>query len=490
MKRIYHYKLIIIITVFSSFVFSSCSDWLDINHNPNVATDESNINPGYLFNYAVTTHSSNRQSGDFYIPLLIAGQGVADGGFNDYGGWWNEATYNISTYSTGNTWVTAYANVGTNLNKAIMFAERTENQNAIAQCNIVLAQMFFELTMTFGDVPCSEALYIEEYKTPKFDPQKDVLEQSLNLLNDAIASIDPSQEGIGDYDIFYHGNMSKWLSLAKSLKLRILMCMIDKDPSKVSEIGTLVSGGGFIESASDNWIFPFYEASGTQNPNYRINLAYASAPDYYMFFAHNSVLNLMLPYNDPRLPIYFVKGVDGNYNGVETGEDVSLNEDDAYLTSAINYQGVWKATTPDVLFSYSELCFILSEVYAKGIGVTKNLSTANTYYKTGIEEACIFWGVNSNTAAEFAQSFPALTSLTETNALNAIYAQEWVDFMLRPFEGWVNSRRTLYPVLTVPSLAPYEDLMHRWIYPDRERQVNPNVPSPLPEITDKMWFEK
>lgn len=30
-------------------LFTSCSDWLDINHDPNTAEK---VDPGYLFNYA------------------------------------------------------------------------------------------------------------------------------------------------------------------------------------------------------------------------------------------------------------------------------------------------------------------------------------------------------------------------------------------------------------------------------------------------------
>lgn len=490
MKKFIYHKLRFSVFILLGLLTFSCSDWLNINHDPNAASDAANIEPGFLFNYAATTHSSNRQGGDFYIPLLIAGQGVADGGFTDRGGYWNEAKYDISTYSTGNTWVTAYANIGTNLKKAIMFATRNGSVNSIAQCNILLAQTFYEMTMIFGDVPCTQALNIEEFKTPVFDAQKSVLEYSIALLDDAIKTIDPSKDGIKEYDIFYKGKMSQWLSLAKSLKLRIMMCMVDKDPSKAALIGTLVTQGGFIASATDNWVFPFFETAGNQNPNFRINSAYASEPDYYMFYAHNSMLDLMLPINDPRLPIYFKKGTTGIYSGLNTGEDVKVDADGGYISSPINFTKVWSATAPDVMFSYSEICFLLSEVYAKGIGVTANLTTANSYYKKGIEAACIFLGISSANAAAFSQSFADLSTLNQSNALKAIYTQEWIESMLRPFEGWVNSRRTLFPALTVPTLAPDAALMHRWIYPDRERQVNPNVPTPLPEITDKMWFEK
>ena len=36
--------------IFTCAILSSCSDWLDVNHNPNSAEK---VDPGYLFNYAV-----------------------------------------------------------------------------------------------------------------------------------------------------------------------------------------------------------------------------------------------------------------------------------------------------------------------------------------------------------------------------------------------------------------------------------------------------
>lgn len=490
MKNLIYSKLLLFLIVGLPMILSSCSDWLDINSNPYAASDKANINPGYLFNYAATTHSSNRQGGDFYIPLLISGQSVADGGFTDLGGWWSESMYDISIYSTGNTWVTAYANVGTNLNKAKEYALKSGNKNTIAQADILLAQTFFELTMLFEDIPFSEALSIDTYKTPKFDSQKDVLNGILKILDDAIANIDLSKPGISDYDVFYKGNMSKWLSLAKSLKLKVMMVMVDKDPSKAAQIKSLIEDTSvdFIDMNSE-WVFPFFSEASTENPNFRINDRYASAPDYYMFFAHNSVLDMMKPLNDPRLPIYFVKGVDGNYNGLLTSENV-LDEDGAYLTSAINYKRVWSATAPDIMLSYSELSFILAEIYTRGIGVNADKVKANEFYLDGIESALSFWGVNANDINTYIAQLPNLNSVSDAEALELIYSQVWIDFMLRPFEGWVHSRRTLFPALSVPTLAPYSALISRWTYPDRERNVNPNVPDPLPEITDKMWFQK
>ena len=69
--------------IFTCAILSSCSDWLDVNHNPNSAEK---VDPGYLFNYAVVNWAGSRTGGDAYIPLSQSIQCQADGG-DDYGGW-------------------------------------------------------------------------------------------------------------------------------------------------------------------------------------------------------------------------------------------------------------------------------------------------------------------------------------------------------------------------------------------------------------------
>ena len=50
---------------------TSCSDWLDINHDPNTAEK---VDPGYLFNYVAVNWAGTRTGGDFYIPLSMSSQ--------------------------------------------------------------------------------------------------------------------------------------------------------------------------------------------------------------------------------------------------------------------------------------------------------------------------------------------------------------------------------------------------------------------------------
>ena len=66
--------------IFTCAILSSCSDWLDVNHNPNSAEK---VDPGYLFNYAVVNWAGSRTGGDAYIPLSQSIQCQGDGGHRE-----------------------------------------------------------------------------------------------------------------------------------------------------------------------------------------------------------------------------------------------------------------------------------------------------------------------------------------------------------------------------------------------------------------------
>ena len=165
-----------------------------------------------------------------------------------------------------------YSVGGNNLQLAIKNAQEATpvNHNGIAQCKIILAQHIYETTMIWGDIPFTEA-WVEGVKYPKFDSQEVVLNGVVSLLDEALNEINLDDPlAITDYDIFYKGDMQKWIRLAKSLKFRTLMTMVDKDPTKAEQIGKLISDGGMISSADDNLQFPYLQTAGNENPKYKI----------------------------------------------------------------------------------------------------------------------------------------------------------------------------------------------------------------------------
>ena len=305
MKRLINKILFGLTLTGGSLGLHSCGDWLDINSNELAATK---TEAGYLFNYAAINYSSKRVGGDQWLPIIYAAQ-VASDADNWFVG---DDMYNISTYATGNGWVTSYSSCGYNLLKAIEFATGENDGNSVAQCKILLANTVWESSMLYGDIPYSEAWNIEGTQTPKFDTQKDVFYSVIGLLDEALDGIDESNsKRIDKYDIYYTGDMAKWRRLGNSLKLKFYMYLANKEDVG-DEIKAIIDGGELMNSSADDFVFPFYTTPGNQNPNYQLTVQY---PDYYeyCFFANPTVLDPMKALDDPRIPIYFRANADGEY---------------------------------------------------------------------------------------------------------------------------------------------------------------------------------
>ncbi len=465
----------------------SCKKYLDINSSP---LSSLTVEPKLLFGYAVTAWDANKNSGDAWLPIGFFAQTISSGG--DFG-WGKDNVYNLSPTALGNTWKVYYSTAGNNLKIAIRNAESASpvDNNTAAQCKIVLAQLMLEATTLYGDVPYTEAFLPDQFAYPKYDAQQSVLESVIALSDQANAQIDPANAlKISDYDIFYNGDLAKWKKLAASIKFRALMIMVDKDPSKATAIGQmLATPANMMSAAADTWARPYYSTTNNENPKYRLLNRYTNGENIW-FFANSNVFNYMYPTStiiDPRIPRYFDKAKSGGLYKAIGSEETA---DDTYsLISAYLY----RKDAPSPILTYQEVLLLQAEAYARGLGVAQNLATAQTLYKEGVRQACLYYGVTAADAAAFVDTtLPNLT--TTADPVRQIHLQQWVDLMDRPMEAFVQWRRSgpsgnEVPTLTLPVGATSGDLIRRYPLSPDEIAANPNIPNPIPRYFDKMWFD-
>jgi hypothetical protein len=472
----------------------SCKKYLDINTSPLTTTK---VEPKLLFGYAITAWDVSKNSGDSYISLGFLGQTLASGAdFSD--NWGSSNLYNISVNAVGNTWKVYYSTAGNNLKQAIALAESSSpvNNNAAAQCKIVLAQLMYEATTLYGDVPYSQAFQPDQYPYPKYDAQKDVLEGVIKLLDEANAQIDVNSTlKISDYDIYYKGVMANWKKLANSIKFKTLMVMVDKDPTKAAAIGQLVANPtSMIASAADAWKTTYTTATNNENPKWRLFLG-----ENPFTYANKLVTDIMVPKNDPRLPKYFDLGPSATtYIGVPANVD-------ADNTTSLISKYLYRKDAPSLVFSYQEMLFLQSEVYARGLGVAKDLSKANDLYKQALQAAMTFYEADPAAISAYMNGVAAngsnpavparLVDLTKAaDPVKEIHLEQWIDLMDRPLEAFVQWRRSgpdgsEVPAMTVPKGATPGPLFRRFPLSSDETAANPNIPNPQPKYYDKVWFD-
>ena len=188
----------------------------------------------------------------------------------------------------------------------------------LAAASIILsAKLFQEVVDLYGDVPYSQAFQTDKYTTPIYDPAQSIYTALQGRLDTAITYLtnNAPSNAFATADIINHGDVSKWIKFANTLKLRLLIRQSEVsgfDPS--AEIAKIQNGGNVIDN-----ILGAGE-SITVNPGY-VNDVNKQNP---FFGAHgwtpsgvgadqatnanNYIITILSNTNDPRIERFFYPG--------------------------------------------------------------------------------------------------------------------------------------------------------------------------------------
>ena len=472
-RRIVRASAVLVLTAGSASCFA---DGL-LNVDPNRSTT---ADPALLFSGAEVKFSLLR-AGELTWPIALMSQMWSSGGR------WGLEQARYDQTRIRSAWGSIYTDVLKNLvlatNDAV--ARTPKPNNSIAQLRIYTAFVYSQTSYLWGDIPMSEAAD-GKVDFPKFDSQEAVLNACIKMLDDAIALIDANSAKIGaPNDLYYGGDMTKWRRFANSLKFRILMTMVDADPTKVAAIGAMTSLP-MIAAIGDEMKFPYFDSPGRQNPRYSFTAIFRGGvqSDWY---ASNVMFNEMQPLNDPRLPVFFQTGP-----GAAANTFLSLDPVEQYnpATSSLVNLNLLRPNLPEVSFAYSEQLLLEAEAIARGFW-QGGLAAADTRYRAGVRESMTGVGVGAAAITGYITTLPALTGANYRRELNR---QQWLDLFMRPADAWVQWRRSgsagqEYPAMTVPQGALAANLMRRVLYRSEEINSNPNTPTGL--LLDKpLWFDK
>ena len=104
-----------------------------------------------------------------------------------------------------------------------------EKKNRLAIVEILMVYSWSNLVETFGNIPYSQALNINNL-LPKYDDGLTVYESLIKRLDTAIVHLDPAYGSLDVADQMFFGDVSAWAKFANSLKLRMGMLLSDGDP--------------------------------------------------------------------------------------------------------------------------------------------------------------------------------------------------------------------------------------------------------------------
>jgi len=308
-------KLSIFLLIALAWGISSCDQTklTSLLDNPNTVTpDNASIND--LYNkIQIDFDNFMTSNGGFTFPATMARERHTTAGFT-YNDFFGPSDFNF-------TWRVAYSGIFPDVQLVIDLAAEKGLDVHAGTVKIIKAYVMLTLVDIFGNVPFSEAGQGTDVISPVDDPGDQVYAAAGALLDEAIAQLSGTTAAPPRTDIFYGGDVSKWITLAKTMKLKIALTTRLVNSKAKDEINAVVSGGDLIDEASED--FQFQYSTNRVNPDAR-SPHYAEhyesddggyMANYFMWLLQGEKLDAdENPVKDPRIRFYFYRQVSDALN--------------------------------------------------------------------------------------------------------------------------------------------------------------------------------
>lgn len=528
-------KLIIILTA-AIFVVSCSSNLEDLNQN---IKDPSSVSGESLFSSA-----QKRLADQMLTPNV---------NLNNNRLWvqhWNETTYQdesnydqITRSIPDRHWQVMYRDVLRNLDEAAMLIEEEDNPvtnaqktNKLAIVEILNVYAWSNLVETYGDIPYTEALDIEN-TLPTYDDAFTVYKDLLSRLDAALNSMDSEGSFAGTDDLIYNGDVASWAKFGNTLKLRMGMMLADVDAGLSQSTAESAVQSGVFASNEDTAEYQYSVSAPNNNP-VNDNLVLSGRNDY---VAAKTLVDVMNNLNDPRRAEYFDPNINDDLGEVASvsvsgdvmtitftapfddvtpiignnvykpdapeiplriGTIVAVGSDYVEVNEIVNdpeegdelffaiYEGTQpgrqsryadfshanrtmvEGDAPGVILSYIEAEFLMAEAAARGYSVA---GSAKDHYDAGIAASFNYWGATG------LATYMANPEVDYDSALaNSSSNPTWKEVI--GTQAWIALyNRTFAPYLTIrrldyPILVEPERAQTgfpvRYTYPVSERNLN------------------
>lgn len=519
MKNIHILKYLVVLSLF----VGCTEDFAELNTNPYQISDES-------------LRQDNNHVGAFFPTILnnIFGDQIEHNLANEsftrhlgtptpFVGGVNNTTY----YIRWNThWNRVYGSVMAPARQVLEIAEAENNEVFVAWVKLLRVLSTSRLSAYHGPIIYSN--YGSTDKTILYDSEPDLYNTWFAELDEIVTLLDRNKDfgGMANFDDSFQGDVSAWIKLANSIRLRLAMRISKVAPSLAKTQGekAIANPGGLIATNDDNFYIKNYD--GFFRPA-RICFGWG---DTRMSATMESVLG---GYKDPRVSKYFDPATDASlypdhpdfpYKGIRNGAELVAKDDRlAYSTIASAFQ-TWPARR---CFTSSETHFLLAEAALRGWA---GAGTAMEQYETGVRESFAEWGAGGVDAYlqddtslpldyddpkalgpvnDFVSRIkvPVKWDEAEDNEvkLEKIMTQKWLAAVHNTIEIWVDHRRTGYPKLPYNykndsnadwGVIPADDFLRRMPFVNGERDNNPDGVADATqklggpdEIGTRLWWD-
>ncbi len=467
-------------------LLNSCDKYLDVNHDPNYPEEVSaeQMLPSFEVGAAYSI-----MSWDFLFPIGIYQQYIAQkSGASQF-----TKMEQFDSENCSQTYTNFYSR---QLLEAKVFQQRVgEKSNMYAIAEIMSIYIWQVATDLWGNIPYSEALDNKNI-SPHFDKSEDIY-------NSLLSRIDAVRDGLAKgkftgsvspkYDYIFKGDMSQWAAFANSLKLRMMLRLVNTKKFSYEEIKTFAESNVLLSEnaqiSESIWetkpskMYPLdeYEGSGFPSKNACPSRTIAS----YMA-------------SDSRLKKIFSVEADGNVASKIQGSYIET-ESSSKLAPAVK-------NIP--LISIWEIDFNLSELYLK----TGDNAKAEEFYKKAVDESFAYWKLAGKGEEVYGENGYAKWEANESENFKTLNLQRWAAFLMTQHaEGFFSRMRTGFPEYYQQKMK-FEELKNNFpvgylIYPvcgsviagfpasmlypaETVLNLNTNAPKQKTDISEALFWHK
>lgn len=461
-------KALIIFTAMASLLGACTSDFEEMDA-PKTTSDQ--IKPDYLFTRALVT-GSGLSVGIWQLIHQTSGSVYAQHFANIKPGFTSD---NYEPGPGNSVWDWYYARssfASLNLNfQTINLAMEQGNPIKEACARIWQVYMYQLVTDMYGDIPYTEAFLSSK---PGYDSQHEIYADLLKELQESMALIAENRskgyEGYGQADVFYQGDLTKWERFAGSLMMRIALraSNVAEAELTIPYLAQLDLSKTMQNNSDIARVIP--DADG---PTYHVKNPMKYVYGWQEVRLSKTMTDFMDTFQDPRLQVFAEPNIEGNYVGLENGQDqdeLNLKYNNYYQPNFCNIGSFFiQDETPHYLLTFAEACFLKAEAAQRGY-IAGN---AEEFYNAGIKASFEMFGITDPATLEAYLSGAA--AFNTSRALEQIYTQRWIALFPNGNEAWNLVRRTGYPQLNTPiyTWPGNPDMPRRVPYPVAERRYNP-----------------
>jgi len=513
MKSIYKSSLFIA-AFFTVMSFAGCDKYLDVNTDPNRATDN-NITADLIFpNAAVEVGSLQANAYWSATTSNFASNNFVS--LNRWMGYWGwpgdysidqeETSYNINFSTSDQIW-TRYYNTLFDL-RLVETKAIANGDSVLAGASLILsAKLWQELVDAFGNIPYSQAFQAELYQNPTYDKGTDVYAALQTNLDKAIVLVDKTaKKTFPVTDIVFAGDVQKWKRFANTLKLRLLLRQAEttyKTAAPIAELTKIAATGGILASGESVSVNPgFTNSAGKQSPFYATYGKTATGADASATARANNFFTTLLSKNGDGRDLYFFTTVGGNVIGTTYGlpqgnpnGSVSSQPGPGVANNAA--QAAW------IIPSF-ESGFFHAEAIARG---WMSDETAQAAYEDAVTQSFVWLGDSAVHATTYLATSDiamwANAGTTVQSQVNFILTQKYISLCsIDALEAWSDYRKMnkatipasvtsnngdVYTLLSVNPARGTNTIPLRMLYPQSEYTANPNTPKDK-DVTRIFWI--